>query len=356
MKVLFLTGEIPYPVHTGAKIRTFNLIKHLSKFNKITLLTFLYEANDLTKVEFIRDYCYDIKYVWRKKPEGLAFYLSLIQNLFSKNPFIVDKYYYKSYQDRLNAELVSGNYDIVHCDSVSLSWATFGVKKVAKVLTEHNMEATIWRRYHQEENNPLKKLYIGSQSKRVFEFEKKVCQIFDAVIAVSEQDKQRIGYDYNAQNVVVVPNGVDTDYFKPSERVSKPSTLIFTGSMDWRPNQDGIYYFYKKIWPLILIKRPGTHLWIVGRKPPAKIKAMARADERIHVTGTVEDIRNYMEDAEVYIVPLRIGGGSRLKILEAWAMKKPVISTTVGAEGIDVTDGENIVLADTPEKFTEKVL
>ena len=155
----------------------------------------------------------------------------------------------------------------------------------------------------------------------------------------------------------VVPNGVDTQFFsiKGGEHETQDS-MVFTGSMDWRPNQDAILYFSREVWPLIKGNRPNASLWIVGRKPSAQIRALIKTNTSIHVTGMVDDVRPYIERASVYIVPLRIGGGSRLKILEALAMQKAVVSTSIGAEGLRVTDGHDIVLADNPLDLAESII
>jgi len=163
--------------------------------------------------------------------------------------------------------------------------------------------------------------------------------------------------DYGAVSVFDVPTGVDTRFFRPGgNEKADPHNLVFTGSMDWLPNEDAIRYFTEQIMPRIKREIPGVTLTVVGRNPYPGLLELARNDSSIIVTGCVDDVRPYMERAAVYVVPLRIGGGTRLKIYEAMAMEKPIVSTTIGAEGLPVKDGVELLLADTAESFAATVL
>ncbi len=356
MRVLFLNGDVPYPIDTGARIRTFNLIKHTQRNAEVTLLTMAQDSSYAERRAVMKEYCAEVLYVQRPPVSRLKFVSGLIRSLWSPRPFIVDKHYFEPYARKVHELCHSGQFDLVHCDNISLADAVPVDSPIPTVLTEHNMEAVIWERYYEEERNPLKKKYIHEQLRKVVTFEGDMCRRYDAVVAVSEEDRLRLAQSYKVHNVLVVPNGVDTDYFAPGTAEIIPNSLVFTGSMDWRPNQDAIVYFIQSIWPLIHQKCPAARVWIVGRKPSDKLLSMGKADPRITVTGRVDDVRQYSASAAVYIVPLRIGGGSRLKILEALAMQKAVVSTIVGAEGLELKNGEDIVLADSPEDFASRVL
>jgi glycosyltransferase involved in cell wall biosynthesis len=154
----------------------------------------------------------------------------------------------------------------------------------------------------------------------------------------------------------VIPTGVDLEYFRPEPGNEQPYTLVFTGAMDWLANQDAICYFVDEILPLVREQVPETDLWVVGRNPSERVRSLAEKKNGITVTGEVEDVRPYVRDAAVYIVPLRVGGGTRLKIFEAMAMGKAVVSTSIGAEGLPVRDGENILLADERQDFAQKIV
>jgi len=177
------------------------------------------------------------------------------------------------------------------------------------------------------------------------------------VIAVSKDDCEQIRSEYAVDNVFEVPTGVDTDFFTPSgKEIVDPRNVVFTGSMDWLPNEDAIRYYTDQILPLIRRSLPDVTLTVVGRNPYPGLLELSQKDPAIVVTGRVEDVRPYMERAAAYVVPLRIGGGTRLKIYEAMAMEKAIVSTTVGAEGLPVTDGKELFIADTPEQFAAAVV
>jgi glycosyltransferase involved in cell wall biosynthesis len=205
------------------------------------------------------------------------------------------------------------------------------------------------------EKNPVRRLYITEQVRKVAAFELVCFRWADGATAVSAGDAEVLRSFNPALKVRVIENGVDTDYFRPQERPVDRNTIVFTGSMDWRPNQDAALYFAAEIFPILQPRRPRIRAYFVGRNPSRGVMELARIPG-LYVTGAVDDVRPYLAQAGAFIVPLRIGGGSRLKILEALAMGKAVVSTTIGAEGLRVKDGENIVIRDGPREFAEAVL
>ena len=189
------------------------------------------------------------------------------------------------------------------------------------------------------------------------EFERNACHKFDAIVAVSPNDRSIMEIEYGAPLVRDIPTGVDTDYFRPSGTVmAKPYHLVFSGSMDWLPNDDAMKYFIRDILPRIRAACPEVTLTVVGRNPFPGIVALSREHPYIHVTGQVEDVRPYIEEATVYVIPLRIGGGTRLKVFEAMAMEKPIVSSSIGVEGLPVADGKDVAIADDPQAFADAVL
>jgi glycosyltransferase involved in cell wall biosynthesis len=225
------------------------------------------------------------------------------------------------------------------------------------VLFQHNVEAMIWRRHYEVQQNPAKKLYLRGQWRKTAAYERDACRRFDHVVAVSREDADVMRREYGAREVSDVPTGVDTEFFRPSGAVARvPRSLVFTGSMDWLPNEDAIRYFTKEIMPRVRESVPDVTLTVVGRDPFPGLLELARRDPSVVVTGRVEDVRPYMERADAYVVPIRVGGGTRLKIYEAMSMGKAVVSTTVGAEGLPVRDGRELLLADTPEDFARAVV
>jgi glycosyltransferase involved in cell wall biosynthesis len=207
------------------------------------------------------------------------------------------------------------------------------------------------------QNNRVKKTYLRDQWRKMVKFEKEMCRRFDAVIAVSAEDRDQMRDEYGVKAVFEVPTGVDTDFFAPSGKENvDPHNVVFTGSMDWLPNEDAIRYYTEQILPIVRRSIPDATLTVVGRNPYSSLLELSRRDPSIVVTGRVDDVRPYMERAAAYVVPLRIGGGTRLKIYEAMAMEKAIVSTTVGAEGLPVTDGRELRIADTPETFAASVV
>jgi glycosyltransferase involved in cell wall biosynthesis len=199
--------------------------------------------------------------------------------------------------------------------------------------------------------------YLAEQWRRMRRHEMAECRRFDHVVAVSPQDAEAFRAEYGVASVSDVPTGVDTDYFRPSGREARqPHDLVFTGSMDWMPNEDAILYFAEQILPRVRARVPGVTLTVVGRNAPPRVRALGDADPAIRVTGSVPDVRPYIERAALFVVPIRVGGGTRLKIFEAMAMERAVVSTSVGAEGLPVRDGVDGVLRDTPEAFADALV
>jgi glycosyltransferase involved in cell wall biosynthesis len=222
----------------------------------------------------------------------------------------------------------------------------------------HNVEAEIWRRHAETKTRAVPRLLYSVQHKRMRRYEADALKRFDGVLAVSDADRETFARLYPGQvrgPVHVVPTGVDTEYFAPAPDPASRE-LVFTGSMDWLPNEDAMLYFCREILPLVRKAEPEVRLTIVGRAPTPAVTRLAAEDSRVAVTGRVDDVRPYIRRAAVYVVPLRIGGGTRLKIFEAMAMGKAVVSTTIGAEGLDVEDGTHVRLADDPERFAAAVI
>jgi glycosyltransferase involved in cell wall biosynthesis len=224
------------------------------------------------------------------------------------------------------------------------------------VLFQHNVEHVLWERQAQQEKRPLRKLVYGREYRLVRHFEKALCRDFRQVVCVSKADADVLCRRFGISGVFSVDTGVDTDYFTPSDAPPIPNRIVFTGSMDWLPNIDAINWFVEEIFPIIKNNIPSVELAIVGRNPGPQIQRLGEKDPRIIVSGRVPDVRPWMAQGEVFIVPIRVGGGTRLKIYEAMAMGLPVISTTIGAEGLKYAHDENILIADRAEDLAMGVV
>ena len=223
------------------------------------------------------------------------------------------------------------------------------------MLFQHNVETMIWRRHVDQSPDPVSKTYFKIQANRMFDWERRMCRAAGRVIAVSPQDAATMQAMF-AIDAVSVPTGVDFDYFRRPPDPQRTADLVFVGSMDWLPNSDGVNYFVRDVLPLIWQSKQDCTLAVVGRNPSPAMLARAREDSRIQVTGTVPDVRPWLWGASVSIVPLRIGGGTRLKIYEAMAAGTATVSTSIGAEGLDIAHPANIRLADTSRNFAEECL
>jgi len=354
MNVLIVDEEVPYPPNTGKRLRTYNIVKRLQKRHQITYLCYGNGG------EFPPD-CPNVRFVTLQSPiiaqSGVPFYGALLKNLLSRYPYVVDRHYSEIMSRRATSLTGKDRFDLVHCE-----WTPYTenilplLHGMPSVLSAHNVEAQIWERYFLSEQNPLKKAYIHIQWRKLLKYEKLACKRYSEVTAVSVEDKGIFQRDYGCKNITVVSNGVDNEYFAPMDSPPNRHGMVFTGSMDWRPNQDGIHYFLKDIYPLIKQRLPHATVTVVGRKPPQWLVDLADAIPGVIVTGTVDDVRPFIAENALYIVPLRIGGGSRLKILEAFSMEKPVLSTSIGAEGLEVEDGSHLLLRDGPESFAQAAI
>jgi len=359
VRILWLKTELLHPVDKGGRIRTYHMLKELKHEHHITYLTLDDGLSDADARERAIEYCHELICVPHHTRAKFTpgFYWDLTRNLGSRLPYFIMKYESPSMRREIEQRAAHGTIDVVVCDFLMSSVNMPAQVPCATVLFQHNVEAMIWKRHYEVQENPLKKLYLYGQWRKAFSFERHMCRRFDQVVAVSPEDRKTMERDYSIDSVSHVPTGVDTNYFRPSTaKRNGPPNIVFTGSMDWLPNDDAMKCFIRDVLPLIKRSIPDIKLTVVGRKPYSQLLEMSKRDPSIVVTGRVDDVRPYIDQASVYVVPIRIGGGTRLKIYEAMAMEKPVVSTTVGAEGLPVMDGREILLADTPEHFAEAVV
>jgi glycosyltransferase involved in cell wall biosynthesis len=270
------------------------------------------------------------------------------------SPLPVDLWKWRVDAVRDRARLLAQDAEVCVADFL-VSFPNVPKTSAPLILFEHNVEYMIWQRLAAVERRSWRRALLELEWRKMRRAERASCTRADLTIAVSEDDRERLQTLAPAAHCVAVPTGVDTNYFSPGDAIETPHHLVFTGSMDWFPNEDAILYFADAILPRIRLQIPDVTLAVVGRNPSARLLAAVQRTG-IVVTGTVDDVRPFMADAAVYVVPLRAGGGTRLKIFEALAMGKAVVSTTVGAEGLAVTHGHNIVIADDPDAFARSVI
>jgi len=365
MKLLWLNAGLLLPLDKGGKLRTWHVMRHLAQRHDITYLSF----EDSTQTEAdrsgMREVCSHLETVPRTDTvKGTwTFYAEAAGYVVDSVPYAVAKYRSSAYGARLADLLARERFDAVVCDflpplvNVPAS-AKAKAGDPAWILFTHNVEAEIWRRHAEQATNPVSRFLLTQQWKRMLRFEGAALSRFDLVLAVSEADGRTFERLYPGSlqaPVHVVQTGVDTSYFTPAPEPPSRAHMVFTGSMDWLPNEDGMTYFCREILPRIRQSEPEATLSIIGRAPTPAVKKLAEIPG-VEVTGRVDDVRPHIARGSVYIVPLRIGGGTRLKIFEAMSMAKAVVSTTVGAEGLPVTNSRNIDIADEPSRFAHAVV
>ena len=358
MKILFLSQRFLLPMDTGGKIRTGNILKQLAKTHEITLISNVESPKDDPYISKMDKYSTKfISVPWREtKKYSLLFYLRLFFKLFSIYPVSVLNDYSKELKSAVEKECANSEYDVAICDFVQSALNFKNIKNIPTILFQHNVESEIARRHFQQSLTTVVKIFWYLQWKRMYSFEKKTCRTFNIVIAVSDKDKSFFNQTFHLDNVETIPTGVDVDYFIPQTVNIENHSLIFCGSMDWLPNEDAILFFIKDILPRIKNRIPGIKLNVVGRNPSPSLQKFIRKYPEIHLTGWVKDIRPYIAASSLYVVPMRIGGGTRLKIYEAMAMGKTIISTSVGAEGLPAENGKHLIIENDPIKFSNRII
>jgi sugar transferase (PEP-CTERM/EpsH1 system associated) len=375
MHILFIAPRFPLPADTGGKIRTVNILKQLAKQANVHLACFSFENQDEKLCLELRNRGIQVTLVPGREPGSAK---KAMQVLLDPLPVSIAKYYSEDMETILRELNETNTFDVIHIDHLHMAHYQKCFDGVPCVIDEHNVEYKILERCADVEKSLIKKIVFQSQARKMRAFEKQQIQNSSTYLAVSKDDKKLLDdIGENPPTGCVIPNGVDTEYFKIQD-TSHPSTssgllskesraesrgktqeedaVVFTGSMDWFPNNDAAVYFCRDILPFIWKENPNIKFYIVGKDPSAELKECARGESRIILTGRVDDVRTYVERSKIFVVPLRIGGGTRLKILEAMSMQKAVISTRIGAEGIAYTENKNIILADEPRAFADKVI
>jgi glycosyltransferase involved in cell wall biosynthesis len=245
------------------------------------------------------------------------------------------------------------SFDAVHCEFPMMGVYDF-TSATIKILDAHNVEHDNFRRWAHYGPSMVRRLHYRCEWLKVKEEELGVCRKQDGILITSARDKALLDIDVPDVPKYLIPNGVDTSYFAPADDASEPHSLVFSGMMGYLPNYDGVLHFLDEIFPKIQRCIPDVKIYVVGKQPPKAL--VDRADNNVIVTGYVDDVRPYLRKASVYVVPLRMGSGTRLKVLEAMAMHKPIVTTAIGCEGIEAVDGESVLIADHPELFAERVV
>lgn len=367
MNVLFIADIVPYPPNTGIKIRTYNIIKQLSqnKKNNIYILSFNHKVlinteQEMTRcVNALKDLCKEV-YVFDIPSDRNRFsYLCcLAKNIFQTKPYRVARYFSKDCSKTISDILKKNKIDLVHLDKAELYGYKPFLGDLPIVCTNHNVESELMKRRVRYEINLLRRLFAYIQYFKTRYYERKVLNMVDGYLTCTDVDRDFFRGELGiTSRQATIENGVDISYYSNSGSLEEDYVLIIGAqNKESTANYDATHYFIRDIWPLISEKEPGLKLKIVGRNPDVTVLELAKKYRNVEVLGFVKDEREVFEKAKALLVPLRVGGGSRLKILIAMAMNKAIVSTTIGAEGIACEDGKNIFIADKPALFANNVL
>jgi len=357
VKILWVKHGKLLPVDTGGKIRSFNLLRELDAGSEVTLLSYYSGPRDHEYERAIVEAFPRAVPVHIGGPDDsrVSMALHYAKRFLSPAPYAVTKFTSPAIRRLIVQWDAERRFDVLICDFLAASLNFPRRLHTPTVLFQHNVESILWRRQADTERNPINRAVFQLEALKMDRYERDAVRRFDHVIAVSAADRDAMAAMIPGEQISVVPTGVDTKAFRPTRRNERPDPIVlFLGSMDWEANIDGVQYFVESMWPSVRAAVPGARFQVVGRNPAPAVKRLA--SDSVEIVGTVPSVIEYLHRAAVVVVPLRIGGGTRLKIYEAMGAGKAVVSTSIGAEGLDYHDGEDILIADTPDAFAAKVV
>jgi glycosyltransferase involved in cell wall biosynthesis len=352
MRILLLTLVVPNPPDSGPRIKTHYLLRYLAQRHKVTLVSFVRSEAEEAAARALVGLC-EAVYTVPMQRSRIRDAVYLLGSMVSSRPFLMLRDESRAMRRQLRDLLARDTFDLVHADQLNM--AQFGFSTgLPVVLDEHNAVWTIFARLARQERG-IKRLVMELEWRRLRRYEGQVCRSAAAVMSVSAEDRAALLDAGAAEPIPIIPIAVDVAGIQPVPRTPDAQGILSMATMYWPPNVDSVMWFAREVLPHIRRELPDAPFYVVGARPPAEVTALAN-DPTIQVTGYVEDPTLYLESSALLIVPLRAGGGMRVKILEALARGIPVVSTTIGAEGIDVTHGEHLLIADEPVAFAEAVV
>jgi len=357
MRILWVKVGGLWPLNTGGRLRSFHIISELSRRHRVTLLTTHGPADDPAGLAAALPRCETVEsFPMRIAKHGSArFVTALLRSWLSPLPVDVWKSRVASLRREAGRLAAAGQIDLCVADFLAAAPNAPLGGAVPTILFTHNVEHMIWKRLSQTEPHPLRRALLEVEWRKMRRYEGTACGAASLTLAVSEVDRAMLATLAPRGRVRAIPTGVDVDYWCSDGRPEAPANLVFTGSMDWYPNEDAVLHFVDTILPRIRRDVPDVSLTVVGRNPTPRLRRLGE-QAGVRITGTVDDVRPHVANAAVCVVPLRVGGGTRLKIFEALAMGKAVVSTSIGAEGLPVESGEHAMIADDPDDFGSAVV
>ncbi len=372
MKILFLTQVLPYPLDAGPKVRAYHVLRYLVRRHQVTLVSFVRPGDPPAALARLRELCGTVHTVpMVRSPRRDLFHLA--RSLAGSIPFLIARDWVPAMAQTLDRVVqAEGPFDAVHADQLWMAPYALRVAGQARplgsicvVLDQHNAVFLIPGRMAASEGNPLKRLLMALEARKLARYEAEVCARFDRVVWVTEDDRRAVqdqAARFGLQQAVaaadggVIPICVDPEEEPPIPRGPAPRRVTFLGGLHYPPNAQGVLWFAREVFPQVLTQVPDAVLTVMGKQPPAALARLGLPSGSLELTGYVDDPRPYLADTAAFIVPLLAGGGMRVKILDAWSWGLPVVSTTVGAEGIQLQAGEQILIADKPTDFDHAVV
>jgi glycosyltransferase involved in cell wall biosynthesis len=367
-RILFLTQVLPYPLNSGAKIRQYHMLRHLARQHEVTLVSFTRADDPPEAIEHLRGICHAVHPVPMRR-SAWRNVRAAVKGMLTGLPIVIARDEVSQMEATLRRLTTENSFDVIHADQLSMAWwgrlaaRMAGMPRPRTLLDEHNAIYLLTRRMADTEGNPLRRAIMAREARAFARYERDMCREFDAMLTVTEEDREHLlalfppgDRERLAGKFAVVPICVDPEQVSTvTHRDGGAPTVLHLGTMFWPPNVHGVLWFAQEVLPLIHQQAPEARFVVVGKNPPAEVLALA-ADPRIEVTGYVPDPMPYLEAADVFVVPLHAGGGMRVKIVDAWLWGMPIVSTPIGAEGIQLQDGENILLAKDAATFAEATI
>ncbi len=361
MKIAVVDWDITYPTNSGKRLRTLNLMIQLAKRHELHYVSRgdSKSPEAFAAKEFLGDHAIQSHFLSHPIPKksGAGYAYRILANATTSSlPYAVAAHQGTAFQRDFAKFARQHAFDVWQLEWTPYSTMLAGVSPAPRVIVAHNVDSLIWQRYYETESRPLHKAYIRRQMNRFLSFEQHAFSSASRVVAVSEPDAKLMREMFGIDHVDVVDNGVDVERYGNMQRRPQNGEILFLGSLDWRPNQDALRLLISEVMPRVLAKQPAAKLVIVGRNPPGWLSQQAAGSPSIELHANVPDVQPYLETASLMAIPLRIGGGSRLKMIEALAARVPVVATTIAAEGLCVCGGEHYAVADTVESMAEKIV
>jgi polysaccharide biosynthesis protein PslH len=360
VKVAVVNAELPYPPTAGNRIRTLNLLVRLARHHQITFVARRGDPEETRQaIAYLGDHGIRTLVVDHSVPRksGPAFYARLGANLLSPLPYSVASHFSAPLRRAVRSLAARDTFDIWQAESTPYFPVLDVVPAAPRLIVAHNVESQIWARYFAAETHPARRWYVGQQWRKYERYERRTLTRATRVVAVSPEDARLIREHFGCNRVEVVDNGVDRAYFEAVAAERREfNRILFLGGFDWRPNLDAVSLLLDRIFPEVRVAEPSARLDLVGRRPPESLVRRAAAMEGVELHADVPDVRPYLARSGAMVVPLRIGGGSRLKILEALATGLPVVSTRIGAEGLALVAGRDYIAADEPGDLAQALV